>query len=345
VITEDDWARLSSGGPSGTARRRLHPDSGNDLYLAVRYPSSLRMLCLRVGAPVASEAIRLLRHLPRTRGMDLQFSGLSDGRRELQLSLTDLSLRQVFNPLVEDIATEVARQPAALDSALIFVHRFEHWIRLLAAVGDGGLTSEKRRGLFGELTTLRRLLRCGVDETTAVSSWTGPASTDQDFQLRLGAVEVKTSVGRGQKIAVASERQLDDQAVDRLLLAHLTLDERRGGNGESLNHCVDQVRAELSRAPSIDQFEGMLVTSGYLTQHRALYDEPRYTVRTEAVYLVRGKFPRITERDLLPGVTDCTYNISTAALAHWGVGSEDVDDMLRSIGNPAGDDSTSGANQ
>ncbi len=329
-VNESLWDELASSGGAGMARRRLHPDSLHNLFVSVQYPAGQRMLTLQIGKGTATSAVHTLRHLPRTRGMELQFAGHSDGRRELQLSLTDSNLREVFNPLITDIASAAAAAESNLDCVLAFVSRFQGWISLLAAVAENGLSSDYRRGLFGELWTLRRMLSCGIDEKSAVGAWTGPLAADQDFQLHRGALEVKTTAAKQpQTIVIASERQLDDRGVDLLLLVLLLVDERRGGHGASLNSLVDVIRTEIRQQSISDAFDDLLVRAGYLPHQRDLYDEPRYTPRDERYYRVEGDFPRVTEPDLRPGVGDCTYRISTAGLDVWAVPSTDIDDLLR----------------
>jgi hypothetical protein len=129
-------------------------------------------------------------------------------------------------------------------------------------------------------------------------------------------------------IIVANERQLDATGTGRLLLAHLAVDERRGGSGESLNTIVDSLRAILSAGPCSD-LDDLLVRVGFLRTDRAFYDEPRYTVRGRTFWNVAGDFPRIVETDLRAGVSQCRYRISTAALDPYVVAVEDLPGMLK----------------
>jgi hypothetical protein len=138
-------------------------------------------------------------------------------------------------------------------------------------------------------------------------------------------VEVKTSSGKEpQTIMISSERELDSTGVDWLALAHFSLDERRGGSGESLNAIVDRIRDAVGDASARDAFNDLLIRAGYLEQHRGLYEEPRYTMRKQRFWHVVGEFPRIMESDLRPGVGDCQYRISTTGLDAYVLTGEDV---------------------
>ena len=159
----------------------------------------------------------------------------------------------------------------------------------------------------------------------AVRAWTGPTAANQDFQLPGTAIEVKTSSGKEpQTMVISNERELDEQGTAQLILAHLSLDERRGGNGESLNTAVDRTRAAVTDAGARAALDDLLVRAGYLAHQRDLYDEPRYTVRRQRFWHVTGGFPRITEADLRPGVGDCHYRISTAGLDAYLMTADDV---------------------
>lgn len=317
AIAERDWEHLAvDQHAAGITVRRIHPESAHDMFIAMRHPDGCRMLTLRIGARDADEALRLLRVLPSTRGIEMQLTRLANHDSELRVVLTDNSLREVFNPLADDIATTAGAALTSTEAVLAGVRRFEHWRLMLERLADTGLPPEARRGLFGELTILRDHLLPALPAADAVSAWTGPTAANQDFQFAAAAIEVKTSSGKEpQTLMIASERELDGQGTGTLILAHLSLDERRGGNGESLNNAIDSTRAlVVSDATASALLDDLMVRAGYLSQQRELYDEPRYSVRKQRFWRVTGDFPRITEADLRAGVGDCRYRISTAGL-------------------------------
>jgi hypothetical protein len=316
TITEQDWEQLETDRHGhGTTVRRVYPQSPQDIFIAVRHPEGTRMLTLGVGTQATAEVLRRLQTLPRTRGLEMQFTNLGQGNSELRVILTDNNLREVFNPLASDIASTAQAEPGPGEAVLAAFSRFEHWRRMLQSLAETGLALEARRGLFGELTVLRDYLLPVMPAADAVRSWTGPTAMNQDFQLPGVAIEVKTSSGKEpQSLVVSNERELDGNGVAHLILAHLSLDERRGGNGESLNTIIDRIRAAVTDAFARTVLDDLLVRAGYLRQQRELYDEPHYIVRKQHFWQVTGDFPRITEADLRPGVGDCCYRISTVGL-------------------------------
>jgi hypothetical protein len=246
------------------------------------------------------------------------------------LVLTANELREVFNPLVTDVADTVRDAPGAATALTAAVDRFERWQELLRAVGRDGLGLEARRGLVGELLVLRHHVLPNADPAEAVESWTGPRGANQDFQLTGVAIETKSSTAkRPRNIRIASERQLDGAGTPSLLLALLLLDERRGGIGESLNRVVDRIRERLSSPVVRADFDGRLIQAGYLPGQRELYDEPRYTVRDLRFWHVRGEFPRLTEANLPDGVGDCTYHVSTSGLDQYRATADEVTELIR----------------
>jgi hypothetical protein len=329
-ITEADWAGLEAGDlDHGVVTRRLLPHSGHDIFLAVQRPADRRMLLLRVPAAAAEAFVRRHGELPQTRGIQLAFTGAVDGHRDLRMALTADDRAEVFNPLIADVADTAGAatgSTAALEAA---VGRFLHWRHLLQSIADTGLSPEARRGLFGELAVLRDHLLPELSHASAVGSWTGPKGANQDFQLPSVAIEVKAGSGlQPGSILVANERQLDATGTGRLLLAYLAVDERRGGSGESLNAIVDSLRATLSPGPG-STFDDLLIRVGFLRADRALYEEPRYTVRARTFWHVTGDFPRIVETDLRPGVSQCRYRISTVGLDQYVVATEALPGMLK----------------
>ena len=124
------------------------------------------------------------------------FARLGNDSGELRVILTDASLREVFNPLVSDIAAAAHAEPSAAVAVLAAVGRFARWRQMLQNLAASGLVPRSRRGLFGELVFLSDHLLPSLPVSEAIRAWTGPAGAHQDFQLPHAAIEVKTSAGK-----------------------------------------------------------------------------------------------------------------------------------------------------
>lgn len=324
ILLEDTWRSLEADHQPGVTSRRLYPKCPHDLFLKITSPGARRAFSLHTTHRTESAVLDRVRELPTTLGVGLEFAPGPGGVRDLRVSLRSSELREVFNPLVSDIATKAQAAPNGVEAALAVVDRFEHWRQLLLSVKDSGLGSEDRRGLFGELTVLGDHLMTGLPHSTAVTAWTGPTGAHQDFQLPAVAIEVKsTKTKQPQTIEIASERELDPQGTGSLVLAIIMVDERQGGTGTSLNAAVSAIRGRLVGTTGAT-FDDLLLRVGYLPHQRELYDEPRYTVRRISFYRVTGEFPRITESDLRPGVGNCHYRISTSGLGTYLIEPEEV---------------------
>ncbi|MCE6999975.1 PD-(D/E)XK motif protein [Saccharothrix sp. S26] len=325
-VDEQDWQDLEAERHRrGVVSRRLYPASQRDLFIAIDQVTGQRMLVIRTSSSHAMAALRRFRAFPRTRGLHLEFVGLTDGQRELRIALMTADLREVFNPLLTDIADAAQAAPDDTEALVAAVQRFDHWRNLLQTIGDTGLSKESRRGLYGELRVLREHILLALSPVEALRSWTGPLLANQDFQVNRCAIEVKTTSARGpQSLQIASERQLDETGVEHLFLVHLSVDERQGGNGESLNAAVESVRRPFDAFGLATQFDELLMRIGFFSHQRHLYDDPRYTVRAEHLWSVQDDFPRITETDLRPGVGDCQYRITTTGLERFEVSPEQL---------------------
>jgi hypothetical protein len=316
MISEKDWSSLAAaaaGRSAGAARQRLHPGSGHDLYLAVRQPGDQR--CLWYDFPEG--AIDEGRALPKLTAVEVTFAPHdSDDRLRCEMRLESTYLADVFTRLAEDVAGAVAAALGHEAGVRALLDRLELWRRLLQAGPLTGLSLPERRGLYGELYVLKRLLTAGLPALSAVSAWTGPLHGHQDFQFAHAAIEVKTtSAKQPQTVPVASERELDPTGVGHLFLVHTSLDERRGGRGDTLPSMADDLRAAIGHdARAVALLDQLLHTAGLLPEHRARYDEPHYSIRASRTFRVIEGFPRITEKGLPMGVGDVRYHIQTGAL-------------------------------
>ena len=126
-----------------------------------------------------------------------------------------------------------------------------------------------------------------------------------------------TASSQHQLLHIASERQLDDAGAGTLILFRLSVDEREGA-GQSLVSLVSDVRSRAGSDPlALQELENKLIEAGYLDSQSHRYGSRGYTPRDSSFFRVSGDFPRITDRDLRPGVGDVRYTIAvTACLPH-----------------------------
>lgn len=311
---------------TGLLRRRVRADSGFDLFVALEKPTNNRALLLGIGDTVAAA----IGELPTLRSAELRLRGDDPGGgTALELKLTNRAYEGLFSVLVRDLVEIVASSSREDEAVSRFVTRLEQWQRLLARSGPDGLGEEAQRGLYAELWFLNGHLIPALGAERAVSAWTAPHGTNQDFQLPGLAVEVKSTTGRfPQRLAIASERQLDDTGLGALLLFHLSLDVRQGSR-QTLGDLIDALRRTLGNLGlSRSTFEEGLLAVGYLDAHRARYDRVGYAVRELNLFHVREDFPRIVEASLPAGVGDVRYSLAVAECSRFTIRQNVLEEML-----------------
>ncbi len=322
------WAELEAQPPGmGTVRQRVHPASEHDLHIALDLHSRRRQLVYgRRWRPSDR-----LPEFPATQAIACRGTAQPGGRRmDIVVELVDPALRDVFTPLVEDLAARVAAAPGAQAATDELATGLARWKELFDELDRGGMSALARRGLAGELLVLLGDVLPNAPPRDAIYAWTGPAKANQDFQLPAVALEVKVTTGQQpQGFVVANERELDPTGTGTLVVVHVSVDERRGGAGSTINDLVDAVREELAGHPLARQaFDEKLARVGYLAPHRDMYDEPRYEARAVRHLHVRDAFPRITESDLREGVGAVRYTVSLSACQDYGIDAADVYELI-----------------
>lgn len=327
TLSEDaDLQHLSAG----IIRRRVRPDSQQDLFLALQRPGDVRMLLLRIPAHAVPPRDRI----PAADGFALEYLVVPGDPDyvTLALRLTSPEYSNLFTVMVEDVVSAVSPAPDEIDMLHTLLSRLMAWQRFLAQQRPDGLSESARQGLYGELHFLDKTLIEAIGRQAAVRAWTGPTGTPQDFGFSSAAVEVKTSsTRRPVRIKLSSELQLDDTQLSRLWLYHLSLEVTPSG-GESLPDAVSSVRRHLEADPfSLALFNVVLRAAGYLDSHADLYQHDRYQIREESAFRVAEGFPRITGRDLCHGVGDVTYSISLDDCSRFAVGPDQLAHEIRGL--------------
>ncbi|MGE4190932.1 MAG: PD-(D/E)XK motif protein, partial [Thermoanaerobaculia bacterium] len=166
------------------------PEPGRVLLVALETGTGTRALLL----PLPKTDIPRKREWPDSEGLEV--FGLSlEGQSHLGVRLKARSYADVFCVLAEDVARHIAHAPDSHTAASAMLARIGRWRKFLAAAASG-LSTERIRGLVGELTFLRRHLLGSTDPTKALASWRAPLRAHQDFQAMGSAIEVKATTAK-----------------------------------------------------------------------------------------------------------------------------------------------------
>ena len=315
------WEKLETEDThtNGYARLRVEPEACCDVFVGLKKPDNERCLILEVG----EHAIRSGTRYPMSNSFEVYPTRISPhkGKVRITLLLKNNRFIDIFTALLIDQVKNILMKNDQKEVIDDFVARLFRWQSFFQNNPEG-LSEESQNGLFGEIWFLRNILMPRVDSLTALNSWVGPTKANQDFQLLRKAIEVKTTTGMTEELNISNKRQLDSTGVDHLYLLHVSLD-ARAGDGESLPDLVKKLRSELDEQ-SVILFEERLIDYGYLDVHSSRYGVTGYIVRKSDLFEIKGDFPRITEQNVMQGITEVSYSVSIGACIPYSVPLESV---------------------
>ena len=315
---------------SGYITRLILPELKYDVYLAVEKPDNRRLLmirfkCLLVDRNLVYPSFNCF----KVRRVVLPDDESDSDRFTLQLILTKPAYEDIFTALVEDILNNLASIEEEQNAIAEFITRLQRWQKFLEKHDRNGLSQMVQQGLYGELWFLREIVIPQLGCNRGVQSWTGARGSQQDFQFKQCAVEVKTTATKKhQIIAIASEKQLDDTGIANLILLHLSLDIRQV-TGQSLPEIVASVRTLIANdVIAKENLEILLFEAGYLDIHATRYEQTRYTIREINYFQVEEDFPRIVEADLRNGVGNVRYTIAVDQCKKFSISQDRVTALI-----------------
>lgn len=324
------WSQLgaSPGRKSRLVALRLCAESKFNVFAALEQESGHRFLLLKSNQP----NIRPIGSLPSGRGFTVRFvvtAADPEGENCLQLELTEPGHADVFDVVANDVVKNVVLSADDKKAFGTFITRIIEWQSFLDQLPAAGLGEAVQLGLFAELWFLREFLLRETAPEKAVNAWAGPKALAKDFGFSGVAFEVKASaMKQHSRFRISSELQLDTRGVGRLILFGLLL-EQLVADGFALPEIVEAIRTDLHPHPEAAlRFSELLLQAGYVDADAPHYTT-RYAIRSHHFFDVREDFPRITERDLRPGVGDVRYSISVSECERYVVTEEEARNIIR----------------
>lgn len=218
----------------------------------------------------------------------------------------------IFAIMVVDIlrTLEAAAENASRDVMDTLLERIKEWQAFMART-HRPLSSDAQIGLFGELWLLNLLTDTPLG-AGALDCWQGPLRAAQDFHVRGGAIEVKSTVRTGSFLArINSIEQLDGDKTPIFLCAFRF---EENNDGASLAGLVSELRKRFKLAGVQRGFEALLMVMGYLDEHAALYGRT-LTLKDARVIPAEGDTPRLTRAALPAAIRSAAYVLDLDALA------------------------------
>ena len=234
------------------------------------------------------------------------------GRTAIALVRRQEGPLDIFAIMVVDVLRVL--EAAALEpgrSALdVFLERVREWQTFMSRK-HRPLSSDAQIGLFGELYVLRSLAESSLGCGAALDCWRGPLRAAQDFHLRTGSIEVKSTVRKGHFLArINSIEQLDsDRSPNFLCALRFELNE----SGQSLVDLVGELREKFRQHGNQRGFEALLMVMGYLDEHAPQYGRC-LSLRETKVFRSEGDMPRLIRASLPAAVRAAVYTLDIDAV-------------------------------
>lgn len=209
-----------------------------------------------------------------------------------------------------------------------FLSRIRAWQDFMRHDGNNILGPDAEIGLFGELEILRDIILSGMTISVAVESWQGPLRGVQDFSLKAGAIEVKTTaLSSGFIASIGSLEQLDNTLIRPLYLAGVRLTQTV--EGRTLSEQINDLRNLIYEDTfALGEFNSRLLYAGFLDAVADQYH--RRFLRIESrIFEVCGQFPRLTRENVMSQIRNVNYEIDLDLISNEG---EEICQVLKHLG-------------
>ena len=267
--------------------------------------------------------------LPEGKGFDvscIEGQSVFTGKTAIALVRRPEGSPDIFAIMVVDVVRtlETAASSAGHDVMATFLERVREWQAFMART-HRPLSSDAQIGLLGELWMLRLLADTSLG-TGGLECWQGPLRAAQDFHIRGGAVEVKSTVRTGSFLSrINSIEQLDGDRAPIFLCAFRF---EETNDGISLVGLVTELRQRFGAAGVQRGFEALLMVMGYLDEHAALY-ERTLTLKDARAFRAEGYMPRLSRGALPAAIRSAAYVLDLDALE---VPSIELSEMINEFG-------------
>ena len=271
--------------------RRVDPNGRNSVFIAVDQDLNRHVFIKLRNTEYADVFETSVRGLEvRTRDINLVMEG---DARYFDIRCIDKTCHDVLDLLIRDCL--VALDERVDDKTLEIVEDvIEKWKRFWSSAHRGGLSKEKKIGLFGELWFLSFWLAPIFGKHQSLGLWKGPYGSRHDFQSEKYSLEVKTSTQESPVHTVNGLDQLDRPDRGMLFFVSLRFEEEPSAE-YSLSLLIDKYRDGLTMRNLIE-FEEALSKYGWSEYDDLICAELRLSLRQSEIYYIEGDFPRLTPK-------------------------------------------------
>lgn len=256
---------------------------------------------------ILESPLGLIQHaIPRIKGIEIKkFVDSNVGRLIFELKVN--SEWEIFLTLCQDLVNSTSSVLSPDQGIAVIVRRLERWRDFLQTAREG-LSEQEIKGLIGELVFLKNHLGPQVGFCNAVMAWQGPKGFPHDFCVDKMVFEIKCTSGSKQSlIHINSAEQLTSPPNMCLWLYVLKVNPcSNPEDALNLPSLVEEIKG-LLEGSCLEKFNDLLMNVGYFYLER--YEQINFTILDDAFYEVKGDFPRLTQLDLIKGITNLSYCI------------------------------------
>ncbi len=295
---KDKWKEFKKSGYGFLKLPIEHP-----LEFQVGYCGSARkaLIVMNVGK---------LNDIPCSNAIKAENKELANGTRSLELQLIQEEYEEEFLCLGWDIISCSKNASNPLEA---LIERYLSWQKLLQYANKGILSFSRQKGLIGELLFLEECMKT-ISPEVALSSWTGPDGSDQDFVFSDTWYEIKTVSLASETVKISSFEQLN-QEIDGTLTVFVLEKTTPGNDRVALSYMVKKIQDVLAdNVRLLDLFNMKVFKYGYRKKDESEYEKNQFRYVERMDYLVDSTFPKLTKKNVLPEIVAGEYALSLSAI-------------------------------
>ncbi len=249
-----------------------------------------------------------------SKNITVEFFSRGDGRVSLKFSLENNDLSDIFYKFCEDVI-ESTRSAKPSGGFSLAISRWNTWIDFFAKEALP-LSQNEVMGLIGELYFLKNFMfkKYGIKES--LEAFIGTNKAHKDFEIDDTWFEVKAIHNGKRSVQISSIEQLDSEKDGNLVVVTLDQSTLNSDGYITINKIVNEVRGILSDNQAAD-FDEKMRRAKFISNQK--YDEFVYRFVNETFYVVNGDFPRVTKKNLPPGITKANYEIDISAIERYSL--------------------------
>ena len=249
-----------------------------------------------------------------------------DNKFILCIYLKNSVFLDIYLKLIEKIITSIYLIKQEKASIQTIYKKLSNWRKCFEDESFDGLTNEEIRGLYAELTYLKKVLNENLSTEKVILSWKGPERGLHDFIHTNCTAEVKSCSKNKEKIGINNIEQINYKFYKNLFLVVCILENSIGG--ENLNDLINTINNKIDHNQNAKQaFDDKLNAYGYYEMHKEKYNQSM-KVDALVIFKLDNNFPTILKSDLKKGVSDVTFSINISDCQKFETNFEEIKKLL-----------------